>query len=272
MTAFHRWPRPSRWAAYALALAATLAVLLVRAHLTSLMAQRPLIILFVLPITLSAVLGGVGPGIVATLVAALGADLVIFEPAGFGISAPIDKVQLGLLVAVGVLISVLTEGLHRARRRAEDARALAAYGLLLRVLSERLERAQRHAQEGQAFQSAILASVGDAVIATDQQGRVTSLNARAEQLTGWRDAEAVGRALPEVLRIVHGQTRVPIFDPARQVLATSERVGLDADTLLIARDSRERHIDGRGAPVRLGDGSPVGVVLVFRDDPAAGTR
>jgi PAS domain S-box-containing protein len=272
MTAIHRWPRAPRWAAYALALAATLAVLLVRAQLTSLMAHRPLIILFVLPITLSAVLGGVGPGLVATLVAAVGADLLIFEPIGFGISAPIDTVQLGLLVAVGVLISVLTEGLHRARRRAEDARALAAYGLLLRVLSERLERAQRQVQEGQALQSAILTSVGDAVIATDQQGRVTSLNARAEQLTGWCDAEAVGRPLPDVLRILHGQTRAPVLDPARQVLATSERVGLPADAVLIARDYRKLPIQGSGAPVRLGDGSPVGVVLVFRDDPAANPR
>lgn len=263
-----RSPLP-RWSLYGLALAGTLAVLLVRAELIPLVANRPLLILLVLPITLSAGLGGLGPGLLATLVAAVGADLLILDPPGFGIAYPMDAVQLGILTAAGVLVSVLAEGLHRARRQAEEGRALVAYGLLLRVLSERLQRAERGEAQGRALQTAILASIGDGVIATDAQGLVCSLNAQAERLTGWRDADAAGRSVAEVLPIIHAETRAPVAEPVPRVLATGECLGLAGDTLLMTRDGLELPIHGSAAPVRGGDGTFLGVVLVFRDAPSA---
>jgi len=259
-----------RWFCYGLALAGTLAVLLVRAELIPLVAHRPLLILLVLPIMLSAGLGGLGPGFLATLVAAVGADLLILDPPGFGIAYPMDAVQLGILIAAGVLVSVLAEGLHRARRQAEEGRALVAYGLLLRVLSERLQRAEREEAQGRALLAAILASIGDGVIATDAQGQVRSLNTQAERLTGWRDEDATGRPVAEVLRIIHDETRVPVAEPVPQVLATGERLGLAADTLLITRDGLELPIHGSATPVSGGDGTSLGAVLVFRDAPPAG--
>src|SRR5205823_3689222 len=58
-----------------------------------------------------------------------------------------------------------------------------------------------------------LASIGDAVIVTDAEGRVTSLNAVAQQLTGWSLASALHRPLGEVFRIVNEETRRPAADP-----------------------------------------------------------
>src|SRR5581483_874147 len=95
-----------------------------------------------------------------------------------------------------------------------------------------------------------LASIGDAVIATDTQGRVTFLNAVAESLTGWQQDEAVGAPLATIFRIVNEHSRQPVEDPTRLVLHKGIAVGLANHTILIARDGTERPIDDSAAPIR----------------------
>jgi PAS domain S-box-containing protein len=110
-----------------------------------------------------------------------------------------------------------------------------------------------------------LTSIGDAVILTDAQGRVTLLNPEAERLTGWSRSEATGRLLGEVFRIVHEETRAPAEDPVGKVMSAGAVVGLSDHTILIAKDGTETSIDDSAAPIRR-DGAPLrGVVLVFRD-------
>ncbi|MEP0775592.1 MAG: PAS domain-containing protein [Acidobacteriota bacterium] len=110
-----------------------------------------------------------------------------------------------------------------------------------------------------------LMSIGDAVIATDREGRVELLNPVAEQLTGWRQEDARGRPLGEVFVIVNEDTRAPVEDPVARVLRSGKVVGLANHTLLLARDGREIPIADSGAPIRDLEGAIVGVVLVFRD-------
>lgn len=110
-----------------------------------------------------------------------------------------------------------------------------------------------------------LSSIGDAVIATDAEGRVNFMNGVAETLTGWSQAEAAGRPLLEVFNIVNEHTRRPAENPALPALREGAVVGLANHTALIARDGAERLIDDSAAPVRASDGSMVGAVLVFRD-------
>ncbi|HEY9421286.1 MAG TPA: PAS domain S-box protein [Thermoanaerobaculia bacterium] len=110
-----------------------------------------------------------------------------------------------------------------------------------------------------------LASIGDAVISTDAEGRVIYLNGVAEALTGWTQAEAAGRPLPDVFRIVNEQTRQPAENPALHALREGVVVGLANHTILIARDGTEWPIDDSAAPMLDESGAPVGVVLVFRD-------
>ncbi len=109
-----------------------------------------------------------------------------------------------------------------------------------------------------------LQSIGDAVIATDTEGRVRTLNRVAEELTGWSQAEACGRQLGEVFRIVNEVTGAPAEDPVRKVLERAVVVGLANHTALITRDGRRIAIADSAAPVR-GLGGLLGVVLVFRD-------
>ena len=110
-----------------------------------------------------------------------------------------------------------------------------------------------------------LFSIGDAVIVTDAEGRVASMNSVAESLTGWTHAEAVGQPLEAVFRIVHENSRQTVENPALRALREGVIVGLANHTLLIARDGTERPIDDSAAPIRDSNSNIVGVVLVFRD-------
>jgi PAS domain S-box-containing protein len=111
----------------------------------------------------------------------------------------------------------------------------------------------------------MLASIGDAVIATDTEGRATFLNQVAEALTGWTMAEAEGRKLEEVFHIINEHTRQEVENPVHRVLREGRVVGLANHTVLIARDGREIPIDDSGAPIRTPEGQITGVVLIFRD-------
>jgi PAS domain S-box-containing protein len=130
-------------------------------------------------------------------------------------------------------------------------------------------QARRRAEEALQKQSEwlriTLASIGDAVISTDGEGRITFMNGVAEVLTGWPQAEALGRLLPEVFHIVNEQTRAPVENPALRALRDGSITGLANRTILIARDGTERPIDDSAAPLRDESGVPVGAVLVFRD-------
>ncbi len=110
-----------------------------------------------------------------------------------------------------------------------------------------------------------LASIGDAVITTDTEGRVTFLNSVAESLTGWTLAEAAGQPLDSVFRILNDESRQPFENPTVRALRDGVVVGLANHSLLIARDGTERPIDDSAAPIRNSKGEVAGVVLVFRD-------
>lgn len=110
-----------------------------------------------------------------------------------------------------------------------------------------------------------LSSIGDAVIATDTEGRVTFLNAVAESLTGWQTQEAKGRPLTTIFRILNEHTREPVENPVEKVLRLGRIVGLANHTVLISKNGTEVPIDDSAAPIRGAGGRLRGVVLVFRD-------
>ena len=128
-------------------------------------------------------------------------------------------------------------------------------------------RAQAYAtlEEREEHLSRTLDSIGDAVISTDAEGRVTRLNPVAEQLTGWDSSAAAGRPLGEVFHIINARTRERADDPVRKVFDTGQVVELANHTVLIARDGREYPIADSGAPIRNQAGQIIGVILVFRD-------
>jgi PAS domain S-box-containing protein len=115
------------------------------------------------------------------------------------------------------------------------------------------------------FLATTIASIGDAVIATDAQGRVTLMNRVAETLTGWPLDEARGKPLAEVFCIVNQETRQTVENPVDKVRRLNHVVGLANHTILITRSGEEIAIDDSGAPIFAPDGVLAGIVLVFRD-------
>ena len=113
--------------------------------------------------------------------------------------------------------------------------------------------------------SVTLRSIGDGVIATDTEGRVTLMNEVAESLTGWTISEARGKPLADVFRIIHEETRQRCEDPVQKVLKSGHIVGLANHTVLIAKDGKEIIIADSAAPIRDTDNRTIGIVLVFRD-------
>ncbi|MGL1886632.1 MAG: PAS domain S-box protein [Reichenbachiella sp.] len=110
-----------------------------------------------------------------------------------------------------------------------------------------------------------LRSIGDGVITTDSEGKITMLNKAAEEMTGWNSTDAVGRPLPEVFNIINEITRQQHDNPAEKVIATGAIMELANHTCLIAKDGSEIIIADSGAPIRDNESNIVGVVLVFRD-------
>lgn len=135
--------------------------------------------------------------------------------------------------------------------------------------------ARRHAEAALAEEKtraqATLHAIGDGVIASDGVGRITFLNPMAEQITGWKQAEALGRPLEEALRLIDEATGEPL-DPARIPAADASAdadapvsVPLPATTMLHAKSGERLSVEGSVARLRDSDGGPAGWVVAFRD-------
>jgi PAS domain S-box-containing protein len=189
-----------------------------------------------LAVLISAWFGGRGPGAFTT---ALGLALYLIVLINRGSRFPPWQIlQIALFVAGGALITVLVEALHAARRRAEA---------------------------NERWLSAVLTSIGDAVIATDGQGRVCFTNPVARSLTGWGEEEATGKPLDDVFAIVSEDDGRPVENPVTRVIREGAVLGMANHTGLIARDGTKRPIADSAAPIRDHEDEIVGVVLVFRD-------
>jgi PAS domain S-box-containing protein len=128
-----------------------------------------------------------------------------------------------------------------------------------------LGQVQASLRESEQRWATTLASIGDAVIATDLSGNITFMNGEAEALTGWTLSEASRKLVKEVFNIVNEQTRLEVENPVEKVLKEGIVCGLANHTILIRKDHSEIPIDDSGAPIKDKDGKTSGVVLIFRD-------
>ena len=128
-----------------------------------------------------------------------------------------------------------------------------------------LERTQASLRESEERWSTTLASIGDAVIATDVSGGVVFLNGAAQELTGWTLSEALQKPIRTVFNIINEHTRLEVEDPVSKVMEKGMIVGLANHTILVRKDGTYVPIDDSGAPIKDKDGKTTGVVLIFRD-------
>ncbi|TAE16266.1 MAG: EAL domain-containing protein [Oscillatoriales cyanobacterium] len=147
---------------------------------------------------------------------------------------------------------------------ADESGNLTHWVSVQRDISDRKRMEQAFFKEKELAQ-VTLQSIGDAVIATDSHGYISTLNPVAEKLTGWSTSEAKGLPLAGVLRIVDETTRMPIENIAQIALYEGRIVDQGHNSLLIARHNREFAIDHCVAPIHASNGTIVGAVVVFRD-------
>jgi len=227
------------WAySYAVALGATGAAIVIRWLTEPWLNQQLRVGVIYGAVALGAYVGGLGPGILATLLGYGISAYIFIRPHGSFVHDRDAWIGFGLYLATSLIIVLLMESLRKARQRARTNEEL------LRVT---------------------LRSIGDAVITTDMQGRITYLNPVAAALTGWTSKEAIGIPLESVFRIVNEETRHTVESPVVKSLREGVVVGLANHTVLIAKDGTECPIDDSAAPIRDPAGLVSGVVMVFRD-------
>jgi PAS domain S-box-containing protein len=190
---------------------------------------------------------------------------------------PVDSILQGwkirvkiysLIAAIAFFLLVGLSWLVRrstSREEQEKAKELSNINLSLQAEIIDRERAQLALGESEQRWATTLASIGDAVIATDADGRITFMNAVAEALTGWSLPEASTKQVPEVFNIINEYTHRQVENPVTKVLREGMIVGLANHTTLVRKNGTEVPIDDSGAPIRDGEGNTMGVVLVFRD-------
>ncbi len=132
-------------------------------------------------------------------------------------------------------------------------------------LNQVLQQTNVNLQASEERLAVTLNSIGDAVITTDAQAQVTSLNPLAEQLTGWTQAQAQGQPIGKIFQIVHKDSRQPVLIPVIDALAHGTVQGLANHTVLLALDGHEYDIADSCAPIKTRDGDVIGAVLVFRN-------
>lgn len=170
-------------------------------------------------------------------------------------------IRFGYAVDWGVLVA----GCRRPDFPTQDDRLLLSVGANQMAIVIPRKQAEQLLQKEREWLSVTLTSIGDGVIATDAEGRITFMNTVAESLTGWTLAEARGQFLEAVFRIVNQFPHQSAENPAVKALREGSVVDLANHTFLIAKDGTERPIDNSAAPIKDGDGNVVGIVLVFRD-------
>jgi diguanylate cyclase (GGDEF)-like protein/PAS domain S-box-containing protein len=139
--------------------------------------------------------------------------------------------------------------------------------LLLKTIGSMIERAvyARALFEEKERAQVTLNSIGDAVVSTDMSGKVTYLNAVAEDLTGSSSRDAIGRPVESVFQIIDATTRLPAHNPIPQAIQDNKAGALMPNCLLVRRDGSEFAIEDSAAPIHDRRGAVTGAVMVFHD-------
>jgi len=200
-------------------------------------------------------------------------DLVLMD---IRLRGAMDGITAAQQIRMQFDIPVVYVTAHSDAITLQHVQPTAPYGYVLKPFNERelyvaIETAlYRHSVEDklkrmEQWLATTLKSIGDAVIATDPAGMITFMNPVAEALTGWAQADGLGRPLTEVFVARLESTQNQIENPVERVLREGMIIDIAPDTYLVARDGRTIAISDSAAPIRDDQGTISGVVLVFRD-------
>ncbi|BCM89314.1 putative signaling protein [Abditibacteriota bacterium] len=193
-------------------------------------------------------------------------DLVLMD---INIKGDRDGIETAAIIGEELKVPIVYLTAFADAATIERAKHTMPFGYLLKPFEERelqtaiemalyKHRAETELARTQALITATLNSVGEGVLAADEQGRITFLNPVAQTLTGWSIEEAVGSDWHEVFQLERE-------DQIERVLPPGARVGGVRARMLRARDGKIRPVEMHMTPLRSAEGEPVGLVLTFRD-------
>ncbi|MCK3684218.1 PAS domain S-box protein [Maribellus sp. YY47] len=238
----------------------------------------PVLISIVLAGAYRIYIGGIGIYVGVTTIVLSGLTGLIFR---YYLRDRIYKVNLSIFIGIG-LVSQLVVMVSQFMLPIEPiqlfkkiwAPFLVIFPLIFAFIARLFQVIDRYIYGEQRIRAAeelyrtTLLSIGDAVICTDAYGKITQMNAVAENLTGWKFSEAENKELEKVFRIINEFNREKVESPVERVLSEGKIVGLGNHTLLLSKDGNEIPIADSGAPIKNKENQIIGVVLVFRDQSA----
>src|ERR1700722_6863536 len=195
------------WQAAAFTISVTAATLGLRLALDGQLPGRPTLIVFTLPIMLSAYMGGLRAGLLATVLSYFSASYYLLPPLhSFRVASVVDRWDLFFVALAGLVISALNEALHRARRKAD--------------IAAREQQAGTAVVKAGILQSAIFNSAYFSCIATDAKGVIQLFNVGAERMLGYSSDEVLNKITP-----------ADLHDP-QEVIARATALSLELGTTI----------------------------------------
>ncbi|MDH5506623.1 MAG: diguanylate cyclase [Anaerolineae bacterium] len=200
-------------------------------------------------------------------------DLVLMD---IVLKGPLDGIQTAARIRDDFDIPVIYLTANADEKTLDRAKVTEPYGYLIKPFEERelhttIEMAlykhsmEKKLRESQQWFSTTLNSVTEGVIATDVNGFVTYMNQIAEDLTGWRQDDAVSLELNQVFNLVYEQPSVYDSMSEIKIFKDGTTIGLGNHTFLVAKDGSKIPVDDRTAPILNDHGESIGVIVVFRD-------
>lgn len=200
-------------------------------------------------------------------------DLVLMD---ISLKGEIDGIEAAVIIHENFKIPIIYLTAYADDKTVERAKRSNPFGYLLKPLKERelytnieiainKHKLEKQLKENQKWLRTIIKSIGDGVIACNNQEFLTFMNPIAERLTGWNQEEALGKRISEVFHIVNLESRQPLQNPIVKVLKEGKIINLEKDTILISRHGVEIPIDDSAAPIIDDKENIIGAVLVFRD-------
>jgi PAS domain S-box-containing protein len=200
-------------------------------------------------------------------------DLILID---INIKGNLDGIETAKQILAKYNVPIIYLTAYSDKTTIERTKVTTPYGYIIKPVEERdllvsIEislnkfEMEKKLKESEKKLSITLQSIGDGVIATNENGLITLMNRTAEKMCGWTFNEAKGLNLKKVFNIKNAISQNPINNPLEEVLRTGKFVELANHTILISREGTERHISDSAAPICDDSGEIQGVVLVFSD-------
>lgn len=176
------------------------------------------------------------------------------------------SVQHAKKISQGILDTIVPE---KYKKRKDEMGALAVSfekmqnGII--SLVSKLEDKSLALENEKELLHTTLVSVGDGIISTDENGNITFMNSSAEKIIGFQEIESIGKPFEQVFRVVNGFTEELLNDTIKNVFSTGKITELDSNTVLISKSGKNIPVESSIAPIKINNGSIVGVILVFRN-------